>query len=125
MTLAATLKMTALALASAALLPGCAPMAPQAQAPAAATNVGTLQGKTQLLWLGQASFRITSPGGKTIVVDPWITGGTKTPQPYKGNLAALGKVDLLLVTHGTWTTSATRRRLRRCTTPSCTARPTW
>jgi len=28
-----------------------------------------------------------------------MTAGTKAPQPYKGNLAALGKVDLLLVTH--------------------------
>ena len=99
MTLAVTLKMTALALASAALLPGCAPMASQAQAPTPAASAGMPQGKTQLLWLGQASFRITSPSGKIIVVDPWITGGTKTPQPYKSNLAALGKVDLLLVTH--------------------------
>lgn len=42
-------------------------------------------GKTQLLWLGQASFRITSPGGRTIVVDPWITGGTNPLA--KGTLA--------------------------------------
>jgi L-ascorbate metabolism protein UlaG (beta-lactamase superfamily) len=56
-------------------------------------------GKTELLWLGQASFRIKSPGGKIIVVDPWITGGPKTPAPYKTDLSALGKVDLLLVTH--------------------------
>jgi L-ascorbate metabolism protein UlaG (beta-lactamase superfamily) len=56
-------------------------------------------GKTELLWLGQASFRIKSPGGKIIVIDPWITGGPKTPAPYKTDLAALGKVDLLLVTH--------------------------
>jgi len=33
------------------------------------------------------------------VIDPWITAGPKAPQPYKGNLAALGHVDLLLVTH--------------------------
>jgi L-ascorbate metabolism protein UlaG (beta-lactamase superfamily) len=56
-------------------------------------------GKTELLWLGQASFRITSPGGKTIVIDPWLSGGPKTPAPYKTDLSALGKVDLLLVTH--------------------------
>jgi L-ascorbate metabolism protein UlaG (beta-lactamase superfamily) len=62
----------------------------QAQAPS---------GKTELLWLGQAGFRITSPGGKTIVIDPWLSGGPKTPAPYKTDLSALGKVDLLLVTH--------------------------
>ncbi len=56
-------------------------------------------GKTELLWLGQASFKIKSPGGKTIVVDPWLSGGPKTPAPYKTDLGALGKVDVLLVTH--------------------------
>jgi L-ascorbate metabolism protein UlaG (beta-lactamase superfamily) len=59
----------------------------------------TAAGKTEVLWLGQASFRIKSPTGKNIVVDPWITGGPKTPAPFKTDLAALGKVDLLLVTH--------------------------
>ena len=56
------------------------------------------QGKTRLLWLGQASWRIESPGGKVIVIDPWLTQGPKAPAQYK-DLAALGKVDLLLVTH--------------------------
>ena len=27
-------------------------------------------GKTEVLWLGQASIRITTPGGKVIVIDP-------------------------------------------------------
>ena len=38
-------------------------------APAAATA----QGKTELLWLGQASILVKSPGGKNIVIDPWLT----------------------------------------------------
>lgn len=86
---------TALALA-AALLAGCAPMS---TTPTASAAPAAAAGQTELLWLGQASFRIKSPGGKIIVVDPWITGGTKTPAPYKTDLAALGKIDLLLVTH--------------------------
>jgi L-ascorbate metabolism protein UlaG (beta-lactamase superfamily) len=56
-------------------------------------------GKTELLWLGQASFRIKSPGGKIIVIDPWLSNGPKAPAPYKTDLSALGKVDVLLVTH--------------------------
>jgi L-ascorbate metabolism protein UlaG (beta-lactamase superfamily) len=55
--------------------------------------------KTEVLWLGQAGYRITTPGGKTIVIDPWITGGPKAPAQFKSDLSALGKVDLLLVTH--------------------------
>ena len=89
----------ALTLVCAAVAIGCAPMAPSAQSQSQSQSQPMMAGKTQLLWLGQAGFRITTPGGKTIVVDPWITGGPKTPQPYKSNLAALGKVDLLLVTH--------------------------
>ena len=56
-------------------------------------------GKTEVLWLGQASVRITTPGGKVIVVDPWLRTNPKTPANFK-NLEALGKVDLVLVTHG-------------------------
>jgi L-ascorbate metabolism protein UlaG (beta-lactamase superfamily) len=56
-------------------------------------------GKTELWWLGQAAVRITTPGGKVIVVDPWLTSNPKTPAEFK-NLDVLGKVDLILVTHG-------------------------
>ena len=69
------------------------------QACAQTSSTPAATGKTELLWLGQASFRIKTPGGKTIVVDPWLTGGPKTPAPYKTDISALGKVDLLLVTH--------------------------
>ena len=96
MTLAGIFKTPcALAVTAAMLLAtaGCAQTTATGATPAAAG------GKTELLWLGQASFRIKSPGGKVIVVDPWLTGGTKTPAPYKTDIAALGKVDLLLVTH--------------------------
>ena len=57
------------------------------------------QGKTELLWFGQAGFRIKSPEGKMILIDPWITGGPKTPPQYKNDLSAIGPIDLLLVTH--------------------------
>jgi len=79
---------------------GCAtPAADNASQMGAASAPAPALGKTELLWLGQAGFRIKSPGGKIIVIDPWITAGPKTPQPYKSDLSALGKVDLLLVTH--------------------------
>jgi L-ascorbate metabolism protein UlaG (beta-lactamase superfamily) len=58
-------------------------------------------GKTQVQWLSHAAFRITSPGGKVIVIDPAITVMPTTPPEYK-KLEALGKVDVLLVTHGHW-----------------------
>ena len=82
--------------AIAVLVSGCA--APSASSSTPVSNTASAA-KTEVLWLGQAGFVIKSPGGKMIVVDPWINGGPKAPAQLKGNLAALGKVDLLLVTH--------------------------
>lgn len=53
----------------------------------------------EVLWLGHATTRITSIEGKVIVIDPFLKKNPKTPQKYK-DLAALGKVDVILVTHG-------------------------
>jgi L-ascorbate metabolism protein UlaG (beta-lactamase superfamily) len=55
--------------------------------------------KTEIHWLGQATTKITTPSGKVIVIDPWLTTNPKTPAEYK-NLDKLGKVDVVLVTHG-------------------------
>jgi L-ascorbate metabolism protein UlaG (beta-lactamase superfamily) len=56
-------------------------------------------GHVEVLWLGQSCFRITTPSGKVIVTDPWLIKNPKTPAAYK-KLEALGKVDVILVTHG-------------------------
>ena len=64
-----------------------------------ALGAAAQSGKTEVLWLGQAAVRITTPGGKVIVIDPWLRTNPKTPAGFK-NLEALGKVDLVLVTHG-------------------------
>ena len=53
----------------------------------------------EVLWLGHSTFRITSTTGKVIVIDPFLKKNPRTPAKYK-DLAALGKVDLILVTHG-------------------------
>jgi L-ascorbate metabolism protein UlaG (beta-lactamase superfamily) len=49
-----------------------------------------------ITWLGHATFLVRSPGGKTILFDPWITGNPTAPERAK----ALGPIDLILVTHG-------------------------
>ena len=52
-----------------------------------------------LHWFGQASFKITTQTGKVIMIDPFIVKNPKTPDEQK-DLSKLGKVDLILVTHG-------------------------
>ena len=84
---------TLLSLLLAGVLAAALPAA-RAQTPAA-----TPTGKTEVLWLGQSAFRIATPGGKVIVTDPWLKLNPLTPPEYK-TLENLGKVDVLLVTHG-------------------------
>ena len=60
---------------------------------------GAQTAKIEVLWLGQASTRITTLTGKVIVIDPFLTNNPKTPHEYK-NLDKLGKVDVIFVTHG-------------------------
>ena len=55
--------------------------------------------EVEVLWLGHATTRITSVEGKVIVIDPFLKKNPKTPPQYR-DLNALGKVDLILVTHG-------------------------
>jgi L-ascorbate metabolism protein UlaG (beta-lactamase superfamily) len=54
--------------------------------------------ETQLTWYGQSAFKIVTPSGKVLLVDPWLTN----PVYDKGKeeIAALQHVDLILVTHG-------------------------
>lgn len=53
---------------------------------------------TQLTWFGHAAFRIVTPSGKILLVDPWI----KNPANKNGesDLAKIDQADLILVTHG-------------------------
>jgi L-ascorbate metabolism protein UlaG (beta-lactamase superfamily) len=55
--------------------------------------------QVELLYLGHSTIRITSTAGKVIVIDPFLTKNPKAPEKYR-DLKALGKVDLILVTHG-------------------------
>jgi L-ascorbate metabolism protein UlaG (beta-lactamase superfamily) len=48
-----------------------------------------------LTWLGHASFRIDSPNGKRIYVDPWVSGPTCPDEEREPE-----RVDVIAVTHG-------------------------
>ena len=51
---------------------------------------------TALTWLGHASFRLDSPGGKRIYVDPFLSGNPRTPESEQ----TPERCDLIVVTHG-------------------------
>ena len=49
-----------------------------------------------LTWLGHASFRLDTPGGKRVYVDPFLSGNPKCPE---GELSP-ERVDIIAITHG-------------------------
>lgn len=55
-------------------------------------------GQVTVQWLGHAAFKITSVSGKVILIDPYISQNPTLTAEQK-DLAKLGKVDLILVTH--------------------------
>ncbi len=62
------------------------------------TPLAALAANTELTWYGHAAFKLTTPSGKILLIDPWI----KNPTNKNGaeDLAKITKADLILITHG-------------------------
>ncbi len=54
-----------------------------------------LQG-LKITWLGHATFRVVTPKGTHILIDPWVMGNPACPEGEK----QVKKVDVMLITHG-------------------------
>lgn len=50
----------------------------------------------KLTWLGHSAFRIITPSGNVIVIDPWVQSNPMCPEPLK----KFERLDTLLITHG-------------------------
>jgi L-ascorbate metabolism protein UlaG (beta-lactamase superfamily) len=49
-----------------------------------------------LTYLGHSTFRITTPGGKRLLIDPWVMNNPRCPEDLKD----IGALDAMLITHG-------------------------
>lgn len=57
--------------------------------------------ETKLKWFGHAAFEITTPKGKVLLIDPWLSNPSN-PEAKEGKdpLASVSQVDYILLTHG-------------------------
>ena len=57
--------------------------------------------ETKVKWFGHAAFSITTPRGKVLLIDPWLSNPLN-PEAKDGKdpLASVPKVDYILITHG-------------------------
>lgn len=58
--------------------------------------MATLGNGLKITWLGHATFIYETPGGKRILIDPWVQHNPACPD----NLKNVGKLDAMLITHG-------------------------
>lgn len=62
---------------------------------AAPANTGTT-----VTWHGHAAFEVVTPKGTVLLIDPWLKN-PKNPKAKDGDpIAAVGKADYILITHG-------------------------
>ena len=52
--------------------------------------------KLALTWLGHSTFKLTTPEGKIVLIDPWVDGNPACPAGAKN----FDRLDLMLITHG-------------------------
>ncbi|MGA8075693.1 MAG: metal-dependent hydrolase [Candidatus Acidiferrales bacterium] len=50
----------------------------------------------RLTWLGHATFQVTTPSGKVVLFDPWLTTNPACPDSLK----KLSALDIMLISHG-------------------------
>ena len=50
----------------------------------------------RITWLGHSAFRVDTPGGKVLLIDPWL-GNPRAPA---GAAEGLARLDAILLTHG-------------------------
>lgn len=54
-----------------------------------------LDNGVRLTWVGHATWILETPGGKRVLIDPWVTGNPSVP----AELADPGPADVFLITH--------------------------
>ncbi|HVG34601.1 MAG TPA: metal-dependent hydrolase [Pyrinomonadaceae bacterium] len=57
--------------------------------------------ETKIKWFGHAAFSITTPKGKVLLIDPWLSNPSNPEaKDSKDPSASVSKVDYILLTHG-------------------------
>lgn len=60
--------------------------------------IAQAESKFELTWLGHSAFKLKTPSGGVLLIDPWILN-PHNPKAVEA-MQSLGKVDYLLVSHG-------------------------
>lgn len=59
-------------------------------------TIGSSAAPLRMTWLGHATFVLQTPGGVTVVIDPWLTTNPACRQAWR----QIDRAEVVLVTHG-------------------------
>src|SRR6266496_1732948 len=62
-------------------------------------HMATIGRDTTITWLGHGTFRITTPGGKKLLIDAWVDSNPACPDEWKQRVHTEG-LDAIFVPHG-------------------------
>jgi len=57
--------------------------------------MGKLNKETEFTYMGHSTFKIKSPGGKTLIIDPWVMNNPACPEELK----EVDQMDIMAITH--------------------------
>jgi L-ascorbate metabolism protein UlaG (beta-lactamase superfamily) len=69
------------------------------------------EGRLAVTWLGHGTFHFRTPGGRRLLVDPWLDGNPRCPAAWKRP----APLDAILITHGHGDHAADAAALARAT----------
>ena len=72
-----------------------------------------------LTWLGHATFLVTTPEGKRVLIDPWVMQNPACPEEMKDP----GELDAMLITHGHFDHIADAVELAKAKSPQVVSIP--
>ena len=76
-----------------------------------------MSSRLAITWLGHGTFHFRSPGGRRLLIDPWLEGNPKCPDAWKKP----SPLDAILITHGHSDHAADAARLAKATSAAVVA----
>ena len=78
-------------------------------------SASMMSSRLAITWLGHGTFHFRTPGGRRLLIDPWLEDNPRCPDAWKKP----SPLDAILITHGHSDHATDAARLAKATAPRC------